>query len=76
MQVVQDRIAVTGENRARLVEAVETALRFGKGKINVIPISENAERPTPNAQRRTEHRPARRSPGEGGSLIDGRSFQF
>jgi excinuclease ABC subunit A len=31
--VIQDRIAVSGENRSRLAEAVETALRFGKGKI-------------------------------------------
>ena len=58
VQVVQDRIAITGENRTRLVEAIETALRFGKGKINVIQISENAERPTPNVERRTDHRPS------------------
>ncbi len=37
VQVIQDRIAITEENRARLVEAIETALRFGKGKINIIP---------------------------------------
>src|SRR5438309_5930034 len=36
VQVIQDRIAITDENRPRLVEAIETALRFGKGKINVI----------------------------------------
>jgi len=34
VQVVQDRIAITSGNRARLVEAIETALRFGKGKVN------------------------------------------
>ena len=55
VQVVQDRIAITEENRARLVEATETALRFGKGKVNVIPIAENAQRSTPNAQRPTVH---------------------
>ena len=76
VQVVQDRIAVSGKNRARLVEAIETALRFGKGKINVIQISENAERPTPNAQRRTDHRPVRRSLGEGGSPITDHEFPF
>ncbi len=38
VQVVQDRIAITGENRTRLVEAIETALRFGKGQVNVIPV--------------------------------------
>src|SRR5438309_9592140 len=37
VQVIQDRIAINPENRARLVEAIETALRFGKGKINIIP---------------------------------------
>src|SRR5205823_9673798 len=36
VQVIQDRIEITEKNRARLVEALETALRFGKGKINVL----------------------------------------
>jgi excinuclease ABC subunit A len=39
VQVVQDRIAITEENRTRLVEAIETALRFGKGQVNVIPVA-------------------------------------
>ncbi len=55
VQVIQDRIAISEENRVRLVEAIETALRFGKGKANVIPIAENAQRSTPNAQRPTVH---------------------
>src|SRR5439155_13216164 len=42
VQVIQDRIIVREENRARLVEAIETALRFGKGKINVIPMAVEA----------------------------------
>src|SRR5207248_7652241 len=51
VQVIQDRIAVTEENCARLTEAIETALRFGKGKINVICASEeNTERRTPNIE--------------------------
>src|SRR5437762_3087050 len=54
VQVIQDRIAVTEENRARLTEAIETALRFGKGKINVVAISENAQLPTSNARRSTD----------------------
>ena len=45
VQVIQDRITISAENRARLVEAIETALRFGKGKINVIPVSGTAQRP-------------------------------
>src|SRR5262245_25373025 len=36
VQVIQDRLTVSEQNRARLVESIETALRFGKGKINVI----------------------------------------
>jgi excinuclease ABC subunit A len=40
VQVIQDRIAINEENRARLTEAIETALRFGKGKVNVIPTVE------------------------------------
>ncbi len=40
VQVIQDRIAISQENRARLVEAIETALRFGKGKVNVALILE------------------------------------
>jgi excinuclease ABC subunit A len=38
VQVIQDRIAIGEENRARIVEGIETALRFGKGKVNVIPV--------------------------------------
>src|SRR5213595_180580 len=36
VQVIQDRTTINPESRARLVETIETALRFGKGKINVI----------------------------------------
>src|SRR5438046_247370 len=42
VQVIQDRITITEENRARLVEAIETALRFGKSKINVVPAAVEA----------------------------------
>jgi excinuclease ABC subunit A len=34
--MIQDRVTVDDESRARLAEAVETALRFGKGKIAFI----------------------------------------
>lgn len=34
--VIQDRLAATAENRSRFSEAVETALRFGKGKVAFI----------------------------------------
>jgi excinuclease ABC subunit A len=44
VQVIQDRIAITEENRSRLIEAIETALRFGKGKVNVVVIPETGNR--------------------------------
>ncbi len=34
--VIQDRVTVSEGNRARLTEAVETALRFGKGRLGVV----------------------------------------
>jgi excinuclease ABC subunit A len=43
VQVIQDRLSVTDENRPRLIEAIETALRFGKGKINVIRLENGGE---------------------------------
>jgi excinuclease ABC subunit A len=55
VQVIQDRLTISEENRARLIEAIETALRFGKGKINIISLPENAQHPTSNVQRRTDH---------------------
>jgi len=42
VQVVQDRLAINKENRGRLVEAIEIALRFGKGKVNIVPIDTGA----------------------------------
>ena len=56
VQVIQDRVAVTEENRTRLIEAIETALRFGKGQVNVIRFAENVQRPTLNAQHSADHR--------------------
>ncbi len=50
VQVIQDRITVTEEHRARLTEAIETAIRFGKGKINVIPIFSSSQLSTLNPQ--------------------------
>src|SRR5881397_74861 len=55
VQVIQDRIAIGEENRARIVEAIETALRFGRGKINVIAISENAQHSTDQESPITNH---------------------
>jgi excinuclease ABC subunit A len=60
VQVVQDRIEITEKNRARLVEAIETALRFGKGKVNVITIPETGNRKPERAE--TENLSGIRSP--------------
>jgi excinuclease ABC subunit A len=35
--VIQDRVIASEENRSRIAESVETALRFGKGKIAFLP---------------------------------------
>ena len=45
VQVIQDRIAITDENRARLTEAIEIALRFGKDRINVVELDSKSEHP-------------------------------
>jgi len=39
VQVIQDRLTISEETRPRLVESLETALRFGKDQINVVSIS-------------------------------------
>ncbi len=40
VQVIQDRVRISEENRSRLAEAVEIALRFGKDRINVVPVAD------------------------------------
>jgi excinuclease ABC subunit A len=45
VQVIQDRVAVCAENRSRLNEAIETALRFGKGKVLVTETSKGESHP-------------------------------
>ena len=43
--VIQDRVSVSPENRGRLTEAIETALRFGKGRVAVVDAASRAEYP-------------------------------
>ena len=43
--VIQDRVNVAPENRGRLTEAIETALRFGKGRVAVVDPAGGAEFP-------------------------------
>ncbi|KAB7627811.1 excinuclease ABC subunit UvrA [Alkalilimnicola sp. S0819] len=41
--VVQDRLRLAAERRERLIEALETALRHGRGRLAVYPLDENRE---------------------------------
>jgi excinuclease ABC subunit A len=43
IEVVQDRLRLTEENRGRLVEALELALEHGHGKVAVYPLDQNRE---------------------------------
>jgi len=43
--VLQDRLSVTKENRGRLSEAIETALRFGKGRVTIVDAASGQEFP-------------------------------
>jgi excinuclease ABC subunit A len=45
VQVIQDRLTISQETRARLVESIETALRFGKDRINFIDLESKEELP-------------------------------
>src|SRR5581483_11105487 len=45
VQVIQDRIEMSDANRARLTEALETALRFGKDRINIVDLATKTEHP-------------------------------
>ncbi len=45
VQVIQDRIVISDENRTRLTEAIEIALRFGKDRINVVDLDSKTEHP-------------------------------
>jgi excinuclease ABC subunit A len=45
VQVIQDRLTISGEDRIRLVESIETALRFGKDKINFVELETKEEHP-------------------------------
>ena len=44
--VIQDRLKVTAKNRARLIEALSAALRFGKGNIEAISVTKDSEKKT------------------------------
>jgi excinuclease ABC subunit A len=43
--VIQDRLRLTGQNRARFIEACEQAFHFGKGKLAIRPLPSKASAP-------------------------------
>ena len=45
VQVIQDRLTISGDGRIRLVESIETALRFGKDQINFVDLETKEEHP-------------------------------
>jgi excinuclease ABC subunit A len=45
VQVIQDRITISEDARSRLVEAIETALNFGKDRINFVEVDTSTEHP-------------------------------
>ncbi len=45
VRVLQDRMKISEENNSRLVEAIETALRFGKGQVSFLRESDGRECP-------------------------------
>lgn len=49
LEIIQDRVRVTNENRGRLTEAVEAALKYGQGELTVYPL--NADREPGKPQR-------------------------
>jgi excinuclease ABC subunit A len=63
VQVIQDRIAISDENRTRLTEAIETALRFGKDRINIVTIPDTEDR-----------KPKSKSAAKNSSLIEEHPF--
>jgi excinuclease ABC subunit A len=50
VQVIQDRLTIAEGTRARLVESIETALRFGKDQINIVPISDTRRGEIPESE--------------------------
>ena len=47
--VIQDRVIISEENRSRIAESLETALRFGKGKITFLPVPPDGKSPASKA---------------------------
>ncbi len=51
LEVIQDRVKVTAGERSRITEALESALKFGQGKVNIY-VEDRGQ--TPNSDSRTQ----------------------
>lgn len=49
IEVIQDRLTINAENLGRFTEAVETALRFGQGKVKIYPLGTDKTIGSPHA---------------------------
>jgi excinuclease ABC subunit A len=47
LEVIQDRVRVTNDNRARIVEDLEAALKHGQGRVSVYPLDTDAKPKAP-----------------------------
>ncbi len=59
LEVIQDRVRVGSTERARVIDAIEAALRVGRGKVNVYVVEEPSPEPSP-ANGRGEDAPSPR----------------
>ncbi|MBI3043115.1 MAG: excinuclease ABC subunit UvrA [Betaproteobacteria bacterium] len=59
LEVVQDRLRFSGAERARVIEALEAALRVGQGRVNIYPLADGEK--TQHSALSTQHSPWRYS---------------
>jgi excinuclease ABC subunit A len=45
LQVIQDRLRIVGAERARVIEALEAALKIGRGRVTIHPVADSDEKP-------------------------------
>src|SRR5262249_30340068 len=46
LEVVQDRVRLSSAERARVIEALEAALRVGQGRVNIYPVADDGSHPS------------------------------
>src|SRR5436190_16850511 len=51
LEVIQDRVRVGSAERARVMEALEAALRVGQGRVNIYPDTEKGQDPFPSSKK-------------------------